>query len=96
MLPGFSELSPYDSFSFELNVLNPQHKGLVDRSVFIEQRSERIISPEDPLEFALRFEPLRPYKTNCEFVIYKSTGGRWKFNVIFEALEPEVDDIITI
>jgi len=44
----------------------------------------------------MRFEPLRPFKTNTEFVIYKSTGGRWKFNVVFEALEPEVDDVILI
>lgn len=96
VLPGFQELSPADTFTYELNVLNPQHQGLVDRSVFIEQKGERIHSPEDPLEFALRFEPLRPYKTNCEFVVYKSTGGRWKFNMILEAHEPEVDDVIAI
>ena len=46
--------------------------------------------------FDLRFEPLRPFKTQTELVIYKSSGGRWKFNVIFEALEPDVDDVITI
>jgi len=44
----------------------------------------------------MRFEPLRPFKTTAEFVVYKSTGGRWKFNVVFEALEPEVDDVIVI
>lgn len=77
-------------------MLNSQHQGLVDRSVFIEQKSERIHSPDDPLEFVLRFEPLRPYKTSCEFVVYKSTGGRWKFNMILEAHEPEVDDVISI
>ena len=96
VLPGFQELSLEDSFSFELNVLNAQHKGLVDRSVFFEQRSHRLQSSEDALEFQMRFEPLRPFKTNTEFVIYKSTGGRWKFNVVFEALEPEVDDVISI
>jgi hypothetical protein len=64
--------------------------------VFFEQRGNRISSPDEPLEFNMRFEPLRPYKTATEFVVYKSTGGRWKFNVIFDALEPEVDDVITI
>lgn len=44
----------------------------------------------------MRFEPLRPFKTNAEFIVYKSTGGRWKFNMIFEALDPEVDDVIII
>jgi hypothetical protein len=44
----------------------------------------------------MRFEPLRPFKTNAEFIVYKSTGGRWKFNLVFEALDPEVDDTIII
>lgn len=44
----------------------------------------------------MRFEPLRPFKTNAEFIVYKSSGGRWKFNMIFEALDPDVDDIIVI
>jgi len=44
----------------------------------------------------MRFEPLRPFKSNVEFIVYKSSGGRWKFNMIFEAVDPEVDDVITI
>ena len=44
----------------------------------------------------MRFEPLRPFKASTEFVVYKTSGGRWKFNVVFEALEPEVDDTIVI
>lgn len=96
VLPGFHDLSPADTFSYELNVQNPQHKGLIERSVFFEQQGDRLLSSDDPLVFQMRFEPLRPFKTNTEFVIYKSTGGRWKFNVVFEALEPEVDDVIVI
>ena len=42
------------------------------------------------------FEPFRPFKTSTEFIVYKSSGGRWKFNMVFEALDPEVDDIILI
>jgi hypothetical protein len=48
------------------------------------------------LVFDLRFEPLRPFKSQVEFIVYKASGGRWKFNVIFEALDPEVDDVIVI
>jgi hypothetical protein len=50
----------------------------------------------EPLQFVMRFEPLKPFKALAELIIYKSSGGRWKFNVIFEATEPMVDDIITI
>ena len=44
----------------------------------------------------MRFEPLKPFKAQAELVIYKSSWGRWKFNAVFEATEPQVDDIITI
>ena len=77
-------------------MLNPAHQSLIDRFVFLDQRTESISSPEEPILFDLRFEPLRPFKTQVEFVIYKSSGGRWKFNAVFEALEPEMDDIIVI
>lgn len=77
-------------------MLNPAHQSLVDRCVFIDQRTESISSPNEPILFDLRFEPLRPFKTQVELIIYKSSGGRWKFNAVFEALEPEMDDIITI
>lgn len=95
-LPGFQDLQPDDEFRYEINVLNEQHRGLIDRSVFFEQQTETLNSVDDPLVFNLRFEPLRPFKTATEFIIYKSSGGRWKFNVLFEALEPEVDDVIVI
>ena len=44
----------------------------------------------------MRFEPLRPFKTSVEFVVNKSSGGRWKFNVLFEASDPEIDDVVVI
>lgn len=95
-LPGSNIVREDDKFHFEINVLNPAHQSLVDRCVFIDQRTESISSPNEPILFDLRFEPLRPFKTQIEFIIYKSSGGRWKFNAVFEALEPEMDDIITI
>ena len=95
-LPGFTYANGDDTFSYEINVANPSFQSLIDRAVFIEQKTDRLDEPKQPLVFDLRFEPLRPFKTQTEFIIYKSSGGRWKFNVVFEALEPDVDDIITI
>lgn len=31
-----------------------------------------------------------------ELLIYKGSGGRWKYNILLEAKEPEVDDVIHI
>jgi len=95
-LPGFARTNGEETFTYEINVANPSFQSLIDRAVFIDQKTESLSNPDKPLEFDLRFEPLRPFKTQTEFVIYKSSGGRWKFNAIFEALEPDVDDIITI
>lgn len=95
-LPGFEDLSPDDVFTYEVNVLNQGFKTLIDKSVFFEQLNDTLNSPDEEIEFLLRFEPLRPFKVNTEFIIYKSTGGRWKFNAIFEATEPEADDTIII
>ena len=88
-LPGFEDLAPDDVFTYEINVINQSYKGFVERSVFLSKVKDTLRTPDDELEFVLRFEPLRPFKANTEFIIYKSTGGRWKFNAIFEATESE-------
>jgi len=49
-----------------------------------------------PLTFRLEFLPLRSFKTIAELIINKSSGGRWRYNMLFESLEPDFDDIITI
>lgn len=62
-LPGSNIVQADDKFNFEINVLNPSHQTIVDRCVFIDQRTESISSPDEPILFDLRFEPLRPFKT---------------------------------
>jgi len=95
-LPGFQELEYEDTFRYEVNVLRSQDQALVDRSVIFDLQSPTLDSSMDPLNFTMRFEPLKPFKAQAELVIYKSSGGRWKFNAVFEATEPQVDDIINI
>lgn len=95
-LPGFTDMISNESFSYSVNVQSAQLRPLVDRSVFFEQLNERMSAVDDTLNFQMRFEPLKPFKATAEFIVYKSSGGRWKFNVVFEALEPEVDDTIVI
>jgi hypothetical protein len=64
--------------------------------VTFDLKTEQLMSAQEPLQFGMRFEPLKPFKAQAELIIYKSSGGRWKFNVVVEASEPMVDDIITI
>ena len=44
----------------------------------------------------IKFYPLRPFKTDIEFVLRKKSGGQWIYNIILEATEPDPDDIIHI
>ena len=43
-----------------------------------------------------KFYPLRPFKTDIEFVLRKKSGGQWIYNIILEATEPDPDDVIHI
>lgn len=48
------------------------------------------------LRYRVSFEPLRPMDTSFEFIIYKNSGARWRYEIQLEATEPEIDDIIQI
>ena len=48
-----------------------------------------LVCPQ-PVRFHVAFQPLRPFKTNAEFIIAKPSGGRWRYHMRFEAEEPEV------
>jgi hypothetical protein len=57
VLPGFQIINIEDTFTNEINMRSPQHKGLVDRAVFIELKTNSLQSAQEPLCFCLRFEP---------------------------------------
>lgn len=85
-----------ENYTHEINVINPELAPLVQKSFSIEPLRTILIEPDAPFQFHVRFAPLRPFKANIELLVYKSSGGRWKFNVALEATEPEVDDVINI
>lgn len=96
ILHDLQELPEEENFSHEIRVPNKDFQRLVDNSFKVEPVKNIISTADEPLEFLIRFEPLRPFKTIVEFLIYKSSGGRWKYNIQLEALDPDVDDTIVI
>jgi len=48
------------------------------------------------LPLDIKFYPLRPFKTDIEFILRKKSGGQWIYNIILESTEPDPDDIIYI
>eukprot|EP01022_Parablepharisma_sp_SALTPOND_P034835 TRINITY_DN931_c0_g1_i1.p1 TRINITY_DN931_c0_g1~~TRINITY_DN931_c0_g1_i1.p1 ORF type:complete len:1690 (-),score=186.44 TRINITY_DN931_c0_g1_i1:61-5130(-) len=95
-LPELAELRSDDVFSIEVVPKEPSLAGLIDRSVVIDLARQNLNKMDEPLECFVKFEPLRPFKAQTELLVSKSSGGRWRFAAIFEATEPEVDDIIEI
>jgi len=95
-LPDLISLPEEENFTHELQVQNPTLAALVLKSFNMEPRKNILSDPSDHLMYAVKFDPLRPFKTEAQLFVYKASGGRWKFNLLIEAKEPDVDDTIVI
>lgn len=56
----------------------------------------KLAGVDDPLEFDVTLEPLKPFEASIQLVVNKSTGGRWRYLMRVTALEPTPDDVIDI
>ena len=86
----------FTDFAYILNIQEEKYKSLIDKCLTINF-NEKLIKPNNkklPLE--IKFYPLRPFRTEFEFVLRKKSGGQWIYNILLEALLPDPDDIINI
>ena len=95
-LPDLVSLAEDENFTHELQVQSPSLNPLVLKSFYMEPRKNILSDPNECLTYAVKFDPLKPFKTEAQLFIYKASGGRWKFNMLIEAKEPDVDDTIVI
>jgi len=90
----------FSDFGYILNIKEEKYKSLINKCLNIQFVDKKKMDMKDiqnkklPLE--IKFYPLRPFKTDIEFVLRKKSGGQWIYNIILEATEPEPDDIIHI
>jgi hypothetical protein len=96
VLPDLLELKPEDTFEINVVPKESSQAGLVERSVAIELPKPTLGKIDEPLQFVVKFEPLRPFKAQCDLFVNKSSGGRWRYTAVLEATEPEIDDVIEI
>ena len=85
-----------ESFTVNLRMKEEKYKSLVEKCLNAELQKTTISQGNNKLPMRIKFYPLRPFKTECEFIVSKNTGGNWIFNVILESTEPEPDDTINI
>lgn len=48
------------------------------------------------LPYHVRFDPLRPYRGSVSMLVKKASGGVWRFEVVLDTSDPQIDDTITI
>ena len=90
----------FSDFVYILNIKEEKYKSLINKCLsinFVDQKK----APNEPqnlskLPLDIKFYPLRPFKTDIEFVLRKKSGGQWIYNIILESTEPDPDDIIHI
>jgi len=89
-----------ENFSFKLKIKEEKFKSLVEKCLTISDldvtKGVEKGNNFSKLTINIKFYPLRPFKTECELIISKSSGGQWIYNVILESTEPETDDVIHI
>jgi hypothetical protein len=95
-LPDLSFLQEEENFTHELQVGSSEVAALVGKSFTITPVKNIIAEASEALQYQVKFSPMRPFRTEAELFIYKSSGGRWKFNLLIEAKAGAVDDTITI
>ena len=90
----------YTDFVYMINVQDEKLKDLINKCLTIQFMDRKRLEKNDlnnrklPLE--IKFYPLRPLKTEIEFILRKKSGGQWIYNILLEATEPDPDDVIYV
>ena len=90
----------FSDFGYMLNIREEKYKALINKCLNVQFVDKKKMDINDinnkklPLE--IKFYPLRPFKTDIEFILRKKSGGQWIYNIILESTEPDPDDIIYI
>jgi len=92
-LPGLVDSARDEPFTYELD-LDAQSAALIEGSLTLTPLQRTLAG--GTLVMAVDWRPLRPVRTSAALVVRKQSGGRWRFDLVLEAGEPQPDDIIFI
>ncbi|NXV73921.1 CFA47 protein, partial [Atlantisia rogersi] len=92
---GFSTMVEFlYELQYQSNEIKSQLGALV--GIHLIQRERDIESGNITLIFSVVFAPNKPIRNEATLVVECTTGGVWKFPMLFIATKPEVDDVINI
>ena len=83
---------------FTINIVNQpkELKDVISKWLNITPTKNTLSDPNDNLIFQAKFTPMKPFRSTLDIAVVKASGGRWKFKLILESTEPDVDDTIMI
>lgn len=88
-----------NELAIETRTKEEKYKDLLDKclTLSLEQMSYKSSNKSSNyVQLAVKFYPLRPFKTETEIILIKRSGGQWLYNMIIEATEPDPEDKIKI
>ena len=82
--------------AFEWEVEFPADSAALKRALAIEPLSTRIVSEDTPLEFEVTFQPQMIFQATADLVVTQENGGRWRFQMVLEGTEADIDGTLTV
>ena len=86
----------FSDFAYVLNIQEEKYKSLINKCLTINFDEKLLKNNEKKLPLEIKFYPLRPFRTEVEFILRKKSGGQWIYNIVLEATLPDPDDVIHI
>ena len=96
VLPGLVDTNPEEAFGLELGKIPKELSKNLAKWLKITPIKNKLDEVDEALVFNVVFEPMKPFKSVIDILVFKKSGGRWKFKISLEATQPDVDDLIII
>ena len=105
ILLDLSDISNIDirkeKFDFIIKCKDEKYSTLIAKVLTIELNDIKYdytseVKKLHKLDLYVKFYPLRPFKTECELIVSKKSGGQWIYDISLEALDSDPDDILYI
>jgi hypothetical protein len=77
-LPGLPKDLKTQKFTFELKNFPNEYELLLKKCFIITEVKSIMEAITDELIYNVKFAPMKPFKTSCDILIMKPSGGRWK------------------
>ena len=87
------ELAEPERFSVRLDVAGDAAAAITS-TLQVTPLTQLLAAPS--LGVSLEWAPLRPARATGALVVTRASGGCWRYDVLLEAEDPEVEDVITI